>query len=378
MNLREISKEDFLIDYVDLKDFYVKNSANYKGFSLLFFLVCQGEFYPDESFLNEVRGVKSVFREIPREEIWNFWSFWANSSNPGDGLLFLRDTGVLEFFPELFGTIGVMQNPKTHPEGDVFTHMMMSVDEARHIVERESIKESMNVYEIMFGSLCHDLGKQITYGNHDSSGSLLARRFLLSIGAPTQIVTNVSTIVNYHMADYSIDGNLVETIDESYVKWLENSINPVSIKTLYFVHESDKSGRLNVDFNDRTTIRFRKILNLASSGPIRKFTYKDLLMFAAEGVLPEIITVAGESQNRFIRDLNRALDNGYVSWDNIKSFLKYSFNESYLDGLLIVDTLDYRSKKKLVDYMNDNNLDVDDILLKGKSGIEKILNTPSD
>ena len=43
----------------------------------------------------------------------------------------LRENKNLELdFPEIYDLIGVIQSPIHHPEGDVFNHTMMVIDEA--------------------------------------------------------------------------------------------------------------------------------------------------------------------------------------------------------------------------------------------------------
>jgi tRNA nucleotidyltransferase (CCA-adding enzyme) len=40
----------------------------------------------------------------------------------------MKELGVLQYFPELEAIINVPQDPKWHPEGDVWIHTMMTVD----------------------------------------------------------------------------------------------------------------------------------------------------------------------------------------------------------------------------------------------------------
>ncbi len=59
-----------------------------------------------------------------------------------------------EFFPEIEKMIGVPQNPQCHPEGDVFRHTMLVVDQAASL--RDPAKWPL---AFMLSALCHDLGK---------------------------------------------------------------------------------------------------------------------------------------------------------------------------------------------------------------------------
>jgi len=74
------------------------------------------------------------------------------------GLEFLRETRLLRHFPELEVLVDSPQDPVWHPEGSVWTHTCMVVDEAANL--RTGDREHDLV--LMFGALCHDLGKPST------------------------------------------------------------------------------------------------------------------------------------------------------------------------------------------------------------------------
>ena len=44
---------------------------------------------------------------------------------PSVGMTFLRESGLLRFFPEIEALIDVPQSPQWHPEGDVWIHTLM-------------------------------------------------------------------------------------------------------------------------------------------------------------------------------------------------------------------------------------------------------------
>ncbi|WP_455538529.1 HD domain-containing protein [Terrisporobacter sp.] len=86
-------------------------------------------------------------------------------------------------FPEVNNLIGVKQSPIHHPEGDVFNHTMMVLDEAAMLKNR-----AKNPLGLMYSALCHDFGKTLTTTtkedgkiisyNHERAGLKLVRRFL--------------------------------------------------------------------------------------------------------------------------------------------------------------------------------------------------------
>ena len=86
-------------------------------------------------------------------------------------------------FPEVSDLIGVIQSPIHHPEGDVFNHTMMVIDEAAKLKDKAT-----NPLGFMYSALCHDFGKVLTTRtkedgkivsyNHERAGLKLVRKFL--------------------------------------------------------------------------------------------------------------------------------------------------------------------------------------------------------
>lgn len=123
---------------------------------------------------------------------------------PSIAFRFLTKVGLLRFFPEIEALAGVPQEPDWHPEGDVFVHTMMVIDEAASLRRGDA-----NDRALMYGSLCHDFGKpgttqsvggRVRSRGHDVSGVRVARDFLERLRAPNELVEQVAAIVRYHLA----------------------------------------------------------------------------------------------------------------------------------------------------------------------------------
>jgi len=70
------------------------------------------------------------------------------------------DLGVVEqLLPELLPLVGCAQEPEWHPEGDVWVHTLMVVDQAR---ARNGDLPRPQLLAVMLGAVCHDLGKPPT------------------------------------------------------------------------------------------------------------------------------------------------------------------------------------------------------------------------
>jgi tRNA nucleotidyltransferase (CCA-adding enzyme) len=98
---------------------------------------------------------------LPAERIWAEVEKWLLSSRrPSIGLNAARELGIVEkLWPQIRALIDCPQDEKSHPEGDVFTHTGMTLDEARKSVDDLPRPKRIAV---MLAALCHDFGKPLT------------------------------------------------------------------------------------------------------------------------------------------------------------------------------------------------------------------------
>ena len=99
--------------------------------------------------------------DLPAERIWGeVEKLLMLATQPSIGLTLARDLGVVHrLWPELESLIGCPQEPEWHPEGDVWIHTLMVVDQAR---ARLDGLDRGHAAAMMLGALCHDLGKPAT------------------------------------------------------------------------------------------------------------------------------------------------------------------------------------------------------------------------
>lgn len=145
------------------------------------------------------------------------------------------------------------QSPVHHPEGNVWNHTMLVVDEAAKV--RESSKNSE---AFMLAALLHDIGKpdttrerkgRITAYDHDRVGAELTLKFLEYFPCEEEFVRNVVSLVKYHMHI------LYVTKDLPFAKTKE-MMNEVDINEIALLGLCDRLGRVNVDKNkEEETIR---------------------------------------------------------------------------------------------------------------------------
>ncbi len=95
------------------------------------------------------------------------------------------------------------QSARYHPEGSVWNHTMMVVDEAAKVRE-----QSREPQAFMWAALLHDIGKpettrnrkgKITSYDHDTAGAVRAAEFLRAFDEEEEMIAKVSALVKYHM-----------------------------------------------------------------------------------------------------------------------------------------------------------------------------------
>jgi tRNA nucleotidyltransferase (CCA-adding enzyme) len=99
--------------------------------------------------------------DLPAERIWGeIEKLLCLAARPSVGLALALDLGAIDrVLPELKPTLGCEQEPEWHPEGDVWTHTLMVVDQARAL---NGDLDRPRLITVMLGALCHDLGKPST------------------------------------------------------------------------------------------------------------------------------------------------------------------------------------------------------------------------
>ena len=145
----------------------------------------------------------------------------------------------------------IQQSPKHHPEGNVWVHTMMVVDEgAKH---RDEVEDKR---ALMWTLLLHDIGKVkatklkkgrwISY-DHDKVGEIDAREFLEYFTKDEIFINKVAKLTRYHMHLLYIINKLPYADIEGMLKWTD-------IKELSIVFISDRLGRGDVSYKEKEEI----------------------------------------------------------------------------------------------------------------------------
>jgi tRNA nucleotidyltransferase (CCA-adding enzyme) len=149
--------------------------------------------------------------DLPAERIWGeMEKLLLLSARPSIGLVLGRDLGVIErLFPEYAALVGCPQEPEWHPEGDVWVHTLLVVDQMRlRIADRPRAEQ----ITLMLAAIAHDFGKPATTAvidgrirslNHEEEGVAPALRFLDRLNIHTfdgyDVRRQVAGLVAHHL-----------------------------------------------------------------------------------------------------------------------------------------------------------------------------------
>jgi tRNA nucleotidyltransferase (CCA-adding enzyme) len=99
--------------------------------------------------------------DLPSERVWGeVEKLLLLAERPSVGFALARDLGVVRrLWPELGALAGCPQEPEWHPEGDVWVHTLMVIDQAR--IRIADLDRGRSI-AMMLGAVCHDLGKPLT------------------------------------------------------------------------------------------------------------------------------------------------------------------------------------------------------------------------
>jgi len=124
--------------------------------------------------------------DLPAERVWGEAEKWLRrAARPSLGWEALRALGVVErLWPECRALVGCEQEPEWHPEGDVWTHTGLVLDEAAKLATDLDRARRLT---LLLAAICHDFGKPATTvrvdgrlrsPGHEAAGVAPAVRFL--------------------------------------------------------------------------------------------------------------------------------------------------------------------------------------------------------
>lgn len=170
------------------------------------------------------------------------------SKNPSVAFRFFAKVGwIQKRFPEIANMINCPQDPRWHPEGDVFEHTMQVMDRMAEIAIQEQWDDNKKIQMVM-AAMCHDMGKPSTTVT-ESNGSITSKGHA-QVGVPiaeafmrrckfdnADFINRVCIMVDQHMAHSGMEATQRTT------RRVAARIAPVSIVEWAAIIKADASGR---------------------------------------------------------------------------------------------------------------------------------------
>lgn len=154
----------------------------------------------------------------------------------------------------------VKQSPKYHPEGNVWNHTMMVVDEAAKVRNH-----SNDPKVLMWAALLHDIGKpettkirrgRITSYDHDIHGAKISRKFLEYYTNDEDFIQKVTNMVKYHM-------HMLYVLKKLPFGNTRQMLQETDIHDIALLCRCDRLGRLGADIEEEEN-NYRAFLKVLS------------------------------------------------------------------------------------------------------------------
>lgn len=200
--------------------------------------------------------------ELSRERVTEEWrKLLVDADRPSTGLALAREIGAIaREFPELEAMAETPQEPEWHPEGDVWTHTLLVVDQAARITRRDG-HEGLSRLQIVLGALLHDVGKpvathkamkdgveRIVSPGHEAEGDPLSRAVLSRFTFGEEVENAVVAIVRWHHLSYALGrdlerGQMDERAYVNAVRKVVKRVHPTPWRIWLAACEADWRGR---------------------------------------------------------------------------------------------------------------------------------------
>ncbi len=215
--------------------------------------------------------------ELPKERVFEeFKKLFLKSKKPSIGFKLLKELGILKHFPELEALVGCIQDKQFHPEGDVWIHTLMTLDE---MVKYKTGDEYRDLY-LFYALLCHDFGKPfctevteegrvISY-KHETLGVEPTISFLKRLTNEKKFIEKIVPLVKNHLAPFSLYKA------ESSIKAVKRLSLKCNIEELCLICLADCKGRL-IPNKDKCDKAIKWVLQKAREMNISKDGLKPLV-----------------------------------------------------------------------------------------------------
>lgn len=188
------------------------------------------------------KSIVEQYDTISKERAFEEWNkLLMKADKPSMGLKFLVDCNWIKCYPELDDLRKTPQRYEWHPEGNVWNHTLIALDNAVQL--RQNLPEEWQTV-FMYGMLLHDVGKpaatteDLRALGHDEKGVPFAETFMKRITNEKKLIEGILKIVAYHMRPGELfHGKAKESA------W-ERLHNNIPLNVIAYVSKADSAARL--------------------------------------------------------------------------------------------------------------------------------------
>lgn len=164
----------------------------------------------EENTLHAIQKLAPQISRISAERIREELTRILTDGGARYGFELLDETGLLFYLlPEVKAFQGVQQPPQYHPEGDVWTHVLIMLEQLRHPSRT-----------LAWAVLLHDVGKpptfrvadRIRFDGHAEVGAVMAKKRLSQLKASSEEIEQVTALVANHMRFKDVQQMRVSTL----------------------------------------------------------------------------------------------------------------------------------------------------------------------
>lgn len=231
-----------------------------------------------------------MLREIPGERVAEeLRKIYLLSQTPSAAFEVMDETGALEvILPRLVRLKKVIQDEVYHPEGDVYTHILMMLDVLP--AERRSM-------EVFWGIIYHDMGKEETwpeFSGHAQISKEIFQRESEDLVRGRRLRRCVEALIEYHEEPLRF---LIEGFDRIRVRKLAVKVEMEKLLDLYLCDVLGRGREENTEELE-TIERIRKIYSEVRDELTPIIRGRDLIEWGVEdrSTYSDIIALLFEAQ----------------------------------------------------------------------------------
>lgn len=278
-------------------------------------------FLIDPATADAIKTNAQLLTAISAERIHDELSKLMSSPYPADGVLLMRNTGILKtILPELDGCFAVQQkSPKRHHVYDVGTHSVMAL---KNCPSTDPV--------VRFATLLHDIGKVktfrqdesglITFYNHEVVSTKLTKNVLERLRFSKKDSEKILSLVRWHQ--FSVDERQTDSALRRFVR----RVGKENLKDILDLRIGDRLGGGATETSWRLEL-YKKRLEEVQKQP---FTVADLKIDGHD-VMAEFGIKPGQMVGKVLNQLFAEVESGTLPNDRdslLKRMreLKLSFN----------------------------------------------------